>query len=141
MTKHSHLFTGKQLQTMALFCALVIEARGKALHDALNDEGHANAVATYLAMAVDRVAMTCNSLGRWNPVGEKVQHSFGRQALSMVWDYPEAKFLADATVSLEAAIELVVNPCALLVTGTQGELKRMSAQDIQPRRLPSYSTI
>jgi putative DNA methylase len=140
MTKHRHLFTAKQLQTMGVFCALVTEARSKVLNDSRNDESYANAVATYLAMAVDRVAMTCNSLGRWNPVGEKVQHAFGRQALSMVWDYPEANVLADATGSLAAAIELVADPLALLGIGTQGVVKQMAAQDHKPVTRPLYST-
>ena len=140
MTKHRHLFTGKQLQTLAELCELVAQARSKAMTDAAGDEGYANAVATYLALAVDRVAMTCNSLGRWNPVGEKVQHAFGRQALSMVWDYPEANVLAGATGSLEAAIELVAAPLAMLGTGRQGVVKQMAAQEHDPGTRPLYST-
>jgi putative DNA methylase len=140
MTKHRHLFTNKQLQTLAAFCDLVVEARGRVQNDAPNQQEYANAVVTYLAMAVDRVAMTCNSLGRWNPVGEKVQHAFGRQALSMVWDYPEANVLADATGSLGAAIELVADPLALLGTGPEGHVKQMAAQEHRPSAPPLYST-
>jgi putative DNA methylase len=140
MTKHRHLFTNKQLQTMAAFCTLVVEARDKVLDDSQQDESYANAITTYLALAVDRVAMTCNSLGRWNPVGEKVQHAFGRQALSMVWDYPEANVLADATGSLGAAIELVADPLALLGTGPKGDVQQMAAQDHKPITRPLYST-
>ncbi len=140
MTKHRHLFTAKQLQTLAAFCDLVTESRRRVLNDAPDQENCADAVATYLAMAVDRVAMTCNSLGRWNPVGEKVQHAFGRQTLSMVWDYPEANVLADATGSLGAAIELVADPLALLGTGIEGHVKQMAAQEHRPNAPPLYST-
>lgn len=140
MTKHRHLFTHKQLHTLGAFCELVTKVREKVLGDAGNQNDYADAVVTYLAMAVDRVAMTCNSLGRWNPVGEKVQHAFGRQALSMVWDYPEANVLADATGSLEAAIDLVADPLALLGTGPHGHVKQMAAQEHQPTSSPLYST-
>jgi hypothetical protein len=39
---------------------------------------------------VDRVADTGSSLCTWNPVGEKLQHTFARQALPIVWDFAES---------------------------------------------------
>ncbi|MDE0678897.1 MAG: hypothetical protein OXI11_01555, partial [Gammaproteobacteria bacterium] len=71
---------------------------------------YAEAVALYLALAVDRLAMTGNSLVRWNPVGAKAQHCFGRQAIPMVWDYAECNFLATATGSVDAAIACAADP-------------------------------
>ncbi len=140
MTKHRHLFTRKQQETLAVLCDLATEAKSRVKADAHGDEAYANAVTTYLALAVDRVAMTCNSLGRWNPVGEKVQHAFGRQTLSMVWDYPEANVLADATGSLGAAIELIADPLALLGNGPKGAVLQMAAQAHEPDRPQLYST-
>ena len=56
---------------------------------------YAEAVGVYLAFAVDRLAMTGNTLVRWNAVGQKAQHCFGRQAFPMVWDYAEPNFLGE----------------------------------------------
>jgi putative DNA methylase len=58
----------------------------------------------------------------------------------MVWDYPEANVLADATGSLGAAIELIADPLALLGNGPRGAVKQMAAQAHEPRKAPLYST-
>ena len=130
---HADLFTPRQLVALTTFSDLVQEAREKVLADAItaglpddgkgiNDGGtgvqaYADAVATYLAMAIDRLAMSGNSLVRWNSVGEKAQHAFGRQALPMVWDYAEPNFFATATGSIHAAIELSADPISHLIGG------------------------
>jgi len=70
--------------------------------------------------------MTGNSLVRWNPVGEKAQHAFGRQALPMVWDFAEPNFFSDSTGSITAAIELISDPLSLL-NGIQGSCHQFDA--------------
>ena len=67
-------------------------------------KAYAEAVGVYLGLAVDRLAMTGNSLVRWNCVGQKAQHCFGRQSLPMLWDFAEPNFLGTATGSIDAAI-------------------------------------
>ncbi len=130
LTTFADLFTRRQLVALTTFSDLVGEVREKVREDAvaarlpddstpLNDDGkgaqaYADAVATYLAFAVDRVAMTGNSLVRWNPVGEKAQHAFGRQALPMLWDFAEPNFFAGATGSMSAAVELAADPLSRL---------------------------
>lgn len=71
---------------------------------------YGQAVGVYLAFAVDRLAMTGNSLVRWNSTGEKAQHCFGRQALPMLWDFAEPNFLGNATGSIDAAIFYSFDP-------------------------------
>lgn len=126
MTTHGDLFTPRQLVALSIFSDLVGEAREKARQNAvtagLPDNGvpldecgrgataYGDAVATCLAFAVDRLAMTGNNLVRWNPVGEKAQHAFGRQAIPMLWDFAEPNFFASATGSCTAAVELVADP-------------------------------
>ena len=71
---------------------------------------YAEAVGVYLAFAVDRLAMTGNSLVRWNAVGQKAQHCFGRQALPMTWDFAEPNFLGTATGSVIVATTCAADP-------------------------------
>ncbi len=120
------LFTNRQLVALTTFSDLVTEARDRIRADAaaagmpedatpLRDGGvrataYAEAVAVYLALAVDRMAMTGNTLVRWNGVGQKAQHCFGRQALPMVWDFAEPNFMAAATGSVDAAIFYSCDP-------------------------------
>ena len=138
------LFTPRQLAALTLFSDLVGEAIAKAKTDALaaglpDDDEHlagvgagatayAEAVGVYLSFAIDRLAMTGNNLVRWNSVGEKAQHSFGRQAFPMLWDFAEPNFLADATGSLSAGVFYSYDPVPLLPTDTAGIATQLDAQ-------------
>ena len=142
-------FTPRQLVALTTFSDLVAEAMERVKQDAvsglekrshgkrkgtdslsydgigLNDGGcgstaYAEAVGVYLALAVDRLAMTGNNLVRWNSVGQKAQHCFGRQALPMVWDFAEPNFLGTATGSVDAAIECEVDPLESMSPHTIG---------------------
>jgi len=140
MTEWQHLFTDRQLVTLTSLSRLVGESRECVHRDALAaglpDDGkplrdggtgaaaYADAVGVYLAFSVDRVAMTGNNLVRWNSVGEKAQHCFGRQALPMLWDFAEPNCLASATGSIEAAVFYSYDPLNWMTpnalgTGTQ----------------------
>ena len=48
------------------------------------------ALKTYLAIWFDRVALVNTSFSRWHTHGEKLEHMFGRQAIPMIFDYPES---------------------------------------------------
>jgi putative DNA methylase len=126
LTTYGDLFTPRQLVALTTFSDLVQEARERVKRDAIAagvpDDGkalekvgagataYADAVGLYLAFAIDRMAMTGNSLVRWNAVGEKAQHCFGRQALPMLWDFAEPNFLAKATGSVDAAVFYSYDP-------------------------------
>ena len=48
------------------------------------------ALATLLAILVDRIAIANTSFGVWHIGGEKLERPMGRQAIPMVFDYPES---------------------------------------------------
>ena len=154
LTTFGDLFTRRQLVALTTFSDLVGEARERVLRDAvaagLPEDGvplaqgglgavaYADAVATYLAFAVDREAMANNSLVRWNPVGEKAQHAFGRQALPMVWDYAEPWPLGSSTGGVVAAIDLAADPLESLAGPPGGAVQADASIDPQlDRRLVS----
>ncbi len=164
MTKWRDLFTPRQLVALTTFSDLVLEARARVQRDAvaagLPDDGialdaggtgaqaYADAVAVYLAFAVDRMAMTGNNLVRWNCVGEKAQHSFGRQALPMIWDFAEPNFLATATGSIDAAVFYSHDPLRWMFPVSSGASRQldaatqeMSVQKIVSTDPPYYSNI
>ncbi len=136
LTDFGDLFSPRQLVALTTFSDLVGKATERVRRDAaiagLPDDGrplrdggtgataYAEAVGVYLALVVDRLAMTGNSLVRWNSVGQKAQHCFGRQALPMVWDFAEPNFLATATGSVAAAIKCAADPLALFQSQTSG---------------------
>lgn len=47
------------------------------------------AIKTYLAILFDKVLCRNTSFGVWHKLQETVEHPFGRQAIPMVFDYPE----------------------------------------------------
>ncbi len=59
-----------------------------------------------LACSFSRVAMSNMSCTRWNAVAEKMQHTFGRQALPIVWDFAEVVVTAPAPGNWESAYRL-----------------------------------
>jgi putative DNA methylase len=127
MIQWADLFTNRQLLALTALSDLVPSAREHVLNDS-DDSEYADAIATYLACAVVRVAMTNASLGRWNPVGEKVQHMFGRQAISMVWDYPEVDPFGSSTGSWRAAADMASNALSYAPTSTAGSAAQGDAR-------------
>jgi putative DNA methylase len=93
------LFTPRQLVALTTFTDLVSEAREKALADAVSsgmrddraslDDGgtgataYADAVATYLAFAVDKGANYWSSICAWHSSRDIIVSTFARQALPM----------------------------------------------------------
>lgn len=106
MMQWRELFTNRQLVALTNFSVLVLEARERVKQDAIKagfsdddkslekdgDGGmaYADAVGVYLAFCVDRFADYWSSLGRWQSANQQLSNLFGRHAIPMVWDYPEA---------------------------------------------------
>ncbi|NLS10716.1 DUF1156 domain-containing protein [Nesterenkonia sp. MY13] len=105
MTRWPDLFTNRQLVALTTFSDLVQEARERALNDALaagldhgerlenggtEAEAYADAIATYMALAVSREANSSSSICGWDSSLQKIRNVFSRQAIPMVWDYAEA---------------------------------------------------
>lgn len=84
------LFNPRQALALVTFTKWVREAHSEMLKAGMDAEW-ANVITTYLAFMVDRIADFGSSLCVLNPTGGRgVVHTFGRQALPMVWDYAEA---------------------------------------------------
>lgn len=60
-----------------------------------------------LGCALNRVTMSDMSCTRWNASAEKMQHTFGRQALPIVWDFAEVVATADAPGNWTSGFEIV----------------------------------
>ena len=88
MTKFRDLFTGRQLFALSTFADYVTEARVRAISDGADPE-YADALAIYLAFAVDKMADRNTMLCGWEVKMDRMRNTFGRQALPMVWDFAE----------------------------------------------------
>lgn len=100
------LFNARQLLALITFVEAVRAARDQILRET-GDAEFATAVATYLALAVDRLADYNSVLCRWHVTGEKISNTFTRQALPIVWDYVELNPFSGATGDWGGAIEWI----------------------------------
>ena len=66
------------------------------------------AVATCLAMALDKQADSNSSLCSWRSTSQDVGHTFGRQAIPMMWDFVEPNVLGGSTRDWLNAVEGVL---------------------------------
>lgn len=120
LTTFADLYTNRQLTSLTYLSDLVKEARARVLADALNAgmprgerfeeggsgaEAYADAVATYLAMSVDKLADLNNSLTRWSQSAQCPLQMYSRHAIPMVWDFPEANPLGSASGSMTVILE------------------------------------
>lgn len=100
MMNFGDLFTARQKLASCALTQLIVNTRGQSSHDHCEN---------LLACALSRVTMSGMSCTRWNASGEKMQHTFGRQALPIVWDFAEVAPLADAPGSWRSGYELVAD--------------------------------
>ena len=142
MTEWADLFTNRQLVALTTLSNLVSEVRSKVLEDALNAgipvgerledggvgaEAYADAVATYLGLAVSRTTDRSSSLCSWDSSRDSVRNVFGRQAIPMVWDYVEANILSDSSGNFLGQVEWVSKAIGKAPAKSAGEVKQISA--------------
>lgn len=97
-------FTNRQLTALSTFSELVAEAQAQIERDGATSE-YAKGVSVYLAFAVDRLADYSSKFATWS--GEFIAHTFGRQAIQMVWDYAECNPFSDSTGNWGGAINWI----------------------------------
>jgi putative DNA methylase len=123
MTKWCDLYTPRQLVALSELSNLIGEARKKAQSDAadtgltvdnksfsdggIGAQGYADSLALYLAFAVDRCADFSNTCTRWVPGNQKVMNLFGKQAIAMTWDFPEAAILYETVGGFMPATKFI----------------------------------
>jgi len=144
-------FTPRQLVALTTFSDIVQEAREKVLADAqqagmavdgisLNDGGtganaYADALATYLALAIDKGANLWSSLCSWMNDRGALRETFAKQGISMVWDFAEANPFSAAGGNISMFVERIADTVLYLpgaaVKGMSGQLDaRVNIDDV-----------
>jgi putative DNA methylase len=122
---YDKLFTPRQLVALTTFSDLVQEVRQRVLADAaaagLPDDArplhaggcgtlaYADAVATYMAIAVDKGADYWSSICSWHSGRDTIRNTFACQAMPMVWDFAEANPMSDSTGNFQGAVDWVAD--------------------------------
>lgn len=108
MLKWGDLFNARQKLALITFTEKVKLAYKKMIEEGYEKE-YAKAVVSYLGLGVNRLADYNSSLTVWAVGGEFIAHTFGRQALPMVWDYFELNPWSEATGDWNSAMDWILN--------------------------------
>ena len=96
VTHWHQLFTERQLNGHTSLSDLLAEVQRQVIEDGADLE-YANAILTYLALAIGRNTDSCSKFSTWQNVGDFVAHVFSRQRIAMVWDFAEANPFSEST--------------------------------------------
>lgn len=119
------LFTPRQLVALSTLSDLLPQVHERVRQDAatagigtsdmrLRDGGsgalaYADAVVTYLAFVIDKLADFSNSLCSWNQANSQLRYLFSRQAVAMTWDFAEVNPFSGMMSSFDAQLDSVAN--------------------------------
>jgi putative DNA methylase len=101
---------------------------------------YAQAISVYLSFAVSRCADFNNSATRWVAGNQKVMNLFGKQAIAMTWDYPEAAILSETVGGFLPAVNYVADCIGVLPSKGTGTVYQADAQNQKISDLKSIST-
>lgn len=101
--KWYQMFSNRQLHTIQTFISQFSELKRNLADSVYNDS-----LFTYLALWIDRIAVANTSLGRWHTRRETVEHPFSRQAIAMVYDYPESNPFCTSSGSAMNQLEWIL---------------------------------
>ena len=137
-------FSDRQLVALTTFSGLLSEAwqrvRGDALAAGIPDDdkrlrdggsgatAYADAIATYLAFAVDKCADYWSTICTWHSSGEKMRNTFGRQAIPMTWDFAECNPFSSSTGNWMAMVNWVRKALDHLPASIPGEVVQRDAR-------------
>ena len=124
------LFTNRQLTAMAAFL-MASEATGQLAQINEMSESWVEGIRSYLASMLNRLANQNSTISRWHNRGEKVEGTFSRFALPIVWDFAETNPLSAATGGYQSALEwvsrVVSHTCSAASASTFSEVLCRSA--------------
>ncbi len=107
ITHWHQLFTERQLTALTTFSTLLSKIRDRIITDGATNE-YADAICTYLALAIGRVAESSCRLARWQSA-ESIAPAFSRQAIGMLWDFAEANLFSNSTQNWINQVEWITN--------------------------------
>jgi putative DNA methylase len=107
-TEWHSLFTDRQTTILNTLGTLLPVARDQILHSGASPD-YADAVCTYLALAIGRTAESSSSFAIWDNLGEKIPPVFARQGIGMVWDFAEANPFSNSTQNWAAQVKWITD--------------------------------
>jgi putative DNA methylase len=136
LTSFDRLFTARQIILLTTCAGIVIQAKTRVTGDIGRvsapetggvAEGYADAIATYLGLAVSKAADYNSALVSWITPRNQARNTFARQGLPMVWDFCEVNPFAKAAGDVEVSLDGIAEVLKRLVRGTAGRVTQLDA--------------
>ena len=133
-SKWGDIYSSRQLYMLSTFIKNLSKLKSE-----INTSEYHQALLTFLAIWFDRIAVANTSLGRWHISGERLEHPFSRQAIAMVFDYPESNPFCNSSGSALNQLEWIIryiesesnSPfAALLANASSGEKGQFAAKTL-----------
>ena len=137
ITHWNQLFTKRQLAVLSTFREVIPTVHDKIVKHGQSVE-YANAVYTYLALALGKLADSHSSFSTYHLPRENVRNVFARQAIPMVWDFAEGNPFANAAGTLVLILDKITKVLDYLTTSAhrgkvfQGDATTTIYADIGP---------
>lgn len=154
LTEYTDLFTARQLQMLTTLCDLIPQVVDKVACEALavgmSDTGgplaeggsgalaYGQAVGTYLALAVSKMANYHSSICTWNNQSEIARAAITRQAIPMTWTFAERSPFTTATGGFTSILEAVADAVDALPMQKAAEVTQ---QDAICRKYPAGAVL
>ena len=106
MTHWHQLFAERQLMVLTTFSDLLEEIRPQMTRNGA-PENYADALCTYLALAIGRTVHSGCKSAIWETGSGKVSGAFARQAIAMVWNFAEANPFSSSTQNWMGQVEWI----------------------------------
>jgi putative DNA methylase len=155
MTRWSDLFTDRQITALTTFSDIIVEVMAEVRADALaagfeNDPtplsqggtgalAYSEAVATYLAFAIDKTAEYGCTIVPWYAKEDRPKGLFARHAIPMVWDFAEVNPLGDIGGTYSASTDIIAGALSGCAAG--GPPASAEQVDAVEARLPNFCVV
>ncbi len=106
LSRYRDIYSSRQLTVLSTLSGLVREAAQEIRR--VSGDAYARAIATYLSLAVGKLADRCSALCGWDIGGQKLGHVFFGHALPMMWHYVEGNPLGAGAATFDEAVEGIV---------------------------------
>ncbi len=148
LTTFGHLFTSRQLVTLATFADLVSEVREAILGDAENvglpsdtrrlvDGGagpnaYADAITTYLAITISRLIHYNCAQCTWLPKDSAIAKGLPQQGIPMVWDFAEGNPFGSSSSEFFQCLKNIADCLDVAAATAPATVTQVAAQDVGP---------
>jgi putative DNA methylase len=136
LSRHFELYTQRQLSLMATLTSILQKATSLIHRDSTesgrNDAAaYSAAVSTFVGLGVSKLSAFHSTLGVWRVPEAKTGRAFGRQALPMMWDFPENNPFGEAGGEISSTFESIAGMLERLPATSTAEVEQLDAAHFQ----------